>query len=278
MKTECPNCGTIFNIVPSQMIRADKRVRCSACMTIFNSDFCLVIEKGLLAQKNRPEKPPFLQKLEQSLPLPLPLPLPLQDIPKTHHSTKQTSEEKSYYPVPIEETDSGTDEIPEFLRNYDEKNNNNGSRFVLGAIACLTLTLLLGSRSIYVFKDVLSSDYKLRPYVQLFCQYTNCQLNPLRSIQSFKLIKRNIYSHPNQKGELIISAVFKNNAAFAQIYPKIRISMSDIQGNLVAQRIFSADEYLAIPDKRISKGATATLSLNIIDPGHDALTFELEFI
>lgn len=269
MKTECPNCGTIFSIIPAQMSRADKRVRCSACMTVFNSDTCLVINNDHSFQKIRPAKPPFLQKLDP----------PPQEIPEARHSAEQIPEENSYYPVPIEEANGGEEEIPEFLRNYSEaKNNKNNFISAFRGIAGLALILLLGSQSIYIFKDTLSSNHKLRPYVQLFCQYASCELKPLRSVQSFKLVKRNIYGHPNQKGELIISAVFKNNAPFAQIYPRIRISMSDIQGNLVAQRIFSADEYLTTANKQMPKGATATLSLNIIDPGHDALTFELGFI
>ena len=269
MKTECPNCGTIFNIAPLQMTRTDKRVRCSACMTVFNSDICLVIDSNQPHKKSRPETPPFLQKTNT----------PPPNTKNKEHSTEQLGETKNYYPVPVENKNNDEDEIPEFLRNYEETKKHRNIFGSLFSVAIgISLIFVLCSQSIDLFKDTLSSDHKLRPYVQLFCQYTNCKLEPLRSVQSFKLIKRNIYSHPNQKGELIISAVFKNDAPFSQAYPKIRISMSDIQGNLVAQRIFSAGEYLTIPNQQMLKGSTATLSLNIIDPGHNALTFELEFI
>jgi hypothetical protein len=77
----------------------------------------------------------------------------------------------------------------------------------------------------------------------------------------------------------MITGSFINQASFNQPLPKLLISLSDIQGNLIANRQFTAREYLA--EKSLTQmptGKAVQFHLEIFDPGTEALTYEFEFI
>jgi len=76
-----------------------------------------------------------------------------------------------------------------------------------------------------------------------------------------------------------VTGSFVNQAPFAQKMPELLISLFDVQGKLIANRLFRAPEYL--PEDR-NRGVLAPqmpiqFRLEIVDPGTDALTYEFEF-
>jgi hypothetical protein len=80
-------------------------------------------------------------------------------------------------------------------------------------------------------------------------------------------------------GVLIMSASFRNDAAFAQAWPQLQLSLTDIDGQSLGLRRFSPSEYLgnAPATERIAPGQSANITLEILDPGKRALAFGIEF-
>ena len=85
---------------------------------------------------------------------------------------------------------------------------------------------------------------------------------------------------PNIEKALMVNAVITNSAAISQGYPTLLVSMSNIRGQTVAQRYFKPDEYLSADTEYVlmESGKLISINLEIMDPGHDALAFELDFI
>ena len=71
-----------------------------------------------------------------------------------------------------------------------------------------------------------------------------------------------------------------NNANFAQPYPLIELTATSLRGQLIAGRRFKPDEYLqgeAANAELMPPRTPVHVSLEIQDPGEEALNFEVKF-
>jgi hypothetical protein len=72
-----------------------------------------------------------------------------------------------------------------------------------------------------------------------------------------------------------------NHASFAQALPDVRIDFSSTRGDVVASRRFRPAEYLQ-PDQKdfrqMQPDTPVSFSLEIVDPGKDAITYEFMFL
>lgn len=101
-----------------------------------------------------------------------------------------------------------------------------------------------------------------------------------RDLQAIEVMDRDVRSHPNTKGALLITATIQNKAEFQQPFPDLELSFSDINQKLLAQRRFKPEEYLS-PEIDIGAGMKAKLPLRVqielVDPGPEAVNFEFNF-
>jgi len=85
---------------------------------------------------------------------------------------------------------------------------------------------------------------------------------------------------------LMVNVTMKNNAEFAQPFPVMQIHFSDVRGGSVAARRFLPDEYL--PEELLSDTSdlplllepdtNMTFTMEIQDPGKQAMTYEFDFL
>ncbi len=88
-----------------------------------------------------------------------------------------------------------------------------------------------------------------------------------------------MFTHPVIDDALMVTGAFVNQAPFAQKVPELLISLFDVKGNLIANRLFKPAEYLLEDRTRdhIDPGKPVQFRLEIVDPGANALTYEFEF-
>jgi hypothetical protein len=150
-----------------------------------------------------------------------------------------------------------------------------------GAIAAsLLLMVLLGGQFAWQQRYRLAEISSLRPAMESFCAVLQCDLPLRRELALVDMIDREVRDHPAVKGALLINATFVNRATFPQVYPVFQISFSNVSGTLVAIRRFSPEEYLL--DKRpaelgLRAGEQAHVTLEVVDPGTQAVSFQFEF-
>ena len=71
-----------------------------------------------------------------------------------------------------------------------------------------------------------------------------------------------------------------NEAAFNQAFPDLALYFSDINKNIVAQRLFQAKEYLSgdlASWHEMPSQQPIHISLEIVDPGKEAVNYSLKF-
>jgi len=132
----------------------------------------------------------------------------------------------------------------------------------------------------YFMRDDLARYPELRPWVQKLCDIAHCDIPMQQNVDLIKLTHRDITIHPRVKGALLINAVFVNNASFTQPFPLMQITLSDMNGRVIAKRRFQPTEYLDA-DVNIRRGMSSNnpvqIVLEIADPGRDAVNFEFNF-
>ena len=147
-------------------------------------------------------------------------------------------------------------------------------------VGILLLSTLGIAQAIYYQRYSLIENPRYQKQVLALCQVVPCNESQFSSTQQIKLLERNVFSHPVQSSALMVSGSFVNQAIFDQKLPKLLVSLFDLQGNLIANRLFTPGEYLQADNTRslMETAKPVQFRLEISDPGINALTYEFEFM
>jgi hypothetical protein len=115
--------------------------------------------------------------------------------------------------------------------------------------------------------------------MERLCAMLRCDLPPWREPAALRVTSRDVRPHPSVPGALLITASFSNQAPFAQAWPQLELTLTDLDGQSLGLRRFSPAEYLGSDPRstRIAPGQSALVTLEIADPGMRALAFGIEF-
>ena len=102
--------------------------------------------------------------------------------------------------------------------------------------------LLLMGQIVYFEGYAFSQNPFVRPGLAKLCQLINCQLPVYKNLDEFSLLHGSFTPLPDQN--YAFRVVFSNQAAFAQTYPNIKLTLLDYSGNAFAHRVFQAKDYL----------------------------------
>jgi len=103
---------------------------------------------------------------------------------------------------------------------------------------------------------------------------------PFRNLDQIQLLSRIMHSHPTRPDALRLSLTIVNRAPRSQAFPKLEIILLDSGGQTLISHLFDSDQYLA-EGADIETGMTPEayvhISLDLADPGRQAVGFELQF-
>ncbi len=255
METSCEHCKSRFRITEKQLRQAYGHVRCGECDAVFNALLGLKSYDG--------ELPPGY--LEQQL----------------EESQAQPDDVGS----PVDRRQSGDSGGARRKLSLHEAmyGSERRSLFSAGPLTWLIGILLLSAvgiaQAIYYKRYELIEDPRYQQQVINLCQMLPCAESQFSSTSQLRLLERNIFTHPVASNALMVTGSFVNQAPFAQKMPDLLISLFDVQGKLIANRLFRSPEYLLEDRNRaiVTPQKPVQFRLEIVDPGTDALTYEFEF-
>jgi hypothetical protein len=147
------------------------------------------------------------------------------------------------------------------------------------AVAALSLLLVL--QLLLAQRDTLAADGRWRPTVSALCTLLRCQLPPWREPGAFTMLSRDVRAHPSAPGALLINASFRNDARWPQPWPRVLLTLSNVDGRIVGARAFAAKEYLgadtAATQHELAPGQTAAMTLAVVEPAPDIVAFSFDF-
>lgn len=167
------------------------------------------------------------------------------------------------------------------LHYADEEPERRPLKAALMVLGSLLLLLVLAGQYVYFnFSDV-SRNPSLRPWLELLCKQAGCALPgqvDLTRLSSSNLVVR---SHPHERNALVVDAIIKNTADFEQPFPVIQLNFADLNNTPLAHRQFQPREYItdtSIDIQRMPPNTPIHLTLEIVDPGKQAVNYQLEFL
>jgi predicted Zn finger-like uncharacterized protein len=244
--TRCPTCETAFRVTPEQLEIANGMVRCGKCIGVFNA-----LEHQVVTTTEQPtevactESDLLSEQEEETLPR-------LTALIHNEFSERQVSRKPS-----------------------------TTMRTVFSRLAAIALgALILAWQYIYFFSADLSRNENYRQALIKSCYYLDCKIAPYSDLNKLVINTFIIQSHPSKPGAVIVDMLIENTAQFRQPYPRIKVRFEDLQGQLVAQRVFSPEEYITQQNphrspapKNISSGRQAHISFSLVDPGLSAVNY-----
>lgn len=261
MYTQCPECLTIFKLEGEDLAAALGSVRCGHCAVVFDALRTLTAQlppepiDALPAHASQ-GAPPHLE-------VPVFRPNPAQTSLFAESGERKRATERS--------------SLPAFAAaRRRARTPRNWPWWIGSALLLLTLGAEIG----WANQAVWLNDGRVRTWLDPLCSHLDCHLPLRRDAATLVLLSRDIRPHPSVPGALIISATLRNDARFAQPYPTVDITLSDLDDKRIAMRRFQPREYLS--DTRaigagLAAGASTALVFEVADPGKNAVAFEFKF-
>lgn len=149
--------------------------------------------------------------------------------------------------------------------------------FLLFSANFLLLLMLAGQ---YAWKNIddYLRDERFAALTGFICNYADCPTVERFDLSLFSTDELLVNSHPSIADALQIDFIFRNTAAFEQAFPLVELNFSDLNRRLVANRLFSPEEYLD-PElqqfTRLPSNASIQVRLELSDPGPEAINYSL---
>ena len=254
METTCNQCKSRFRLTEKQLRQAYGKVCCGECGSVFNAMTALKNYEGELPADY------FEQRQEEDQIL------PEESRPVTDFDVETEFVERRQ--VSLHEAMYGS-----------ERRSFFSSGPLAWFVGILLLTAVGTAQVIYYQRYQLVEDSRYQQQVINLCQVLPCAETEFSSTGQIRLLERNIFTHPVTSNALMVTGSFVNQAPFAQKLPELLISLFDVQGKLIANRLFTPPEYLLENKNRgiVKPDLPVQFRLEIVDPGTNALTYEFEF-
>lgn len=168
---------------------------------------------------------------------------------------------------------------PSFVRKPQATAPPDRRRLLLRCSAVAALSLLLALQLLLSERARLAADAGWRPLLASLCGVLRCSLPTWREPLAFELLERDVRAHPSLPGVLRVSARIRNGARWPQAWPVLQLTFSDVHGRRVATRLFQPREYLggAPTQSVLGRGQVAGISMDVIEPGAQAVAFTFDF-
>jgi len=247
--TRCPECGTSFRALPEQLAARGGLVRCGKCAAVFDG-VAHSVDEGAGAEPS-----PQLRLFDAgagagaSKPAAAVAAAPA-DAPPAPRRTAAPA------PVPAED-----EPLPEFLEDGASR-SRFAALWALGAL--LGLALLFAQLALYYRTELATLVPQTRPHLAQACQLLGCELRLPRRPDMLSLESSDLQADSRRDGLVVLNAVIRNRAPFAQEHPALELTLTDAADKAVVRRVLQPAEYL-------DAAARATLGQGIAAGGESVL-------
>jgi predicted Zn finger-like uncharacterized protein len=110
-------------------------------------------------------------------------------------------------------------------------------------VLVLILLLVLAMQLVYFLRDKLAASYpEFRPVMEAICDDLNCTLNLPRDTKQVLILGSDLQTE--NEGNLALEVTLANRASHAMAWPVLELTLTDVEDQPVARRMFAPSEYL----------------------------------
>lgn len=175
---------------------------------------------------------------------------------------------------PAKVTDEDLDNLPDNddVPDLDEVFIPKRRRSLLSVLFWLLINIvligvLLGQYLWLTERDMILQHPQVRPLLDKICHHLLCEVPITRSLNQIHMDSQVARQHSEIKDIIQFDAKFSNRAIFSQPYPELLLTFEDVNGQPLAQRVFTPQEYLHQKDidKVMQPGEVVHLQLEVVD-------------
>jgi predicted Zn finger-like uncharacterized protein len=162
--------------------------------------------------------------------------------------------------------------------DFDEPFAEQGPRRWPWAIGTAILALALVAQIVHGQRDQLIRKPTIGPLLAQIYALVGLPMPAPTDLATYELRQWGAASDATQAGRLLLRASIVNRADYAQPYPLLRLALQDRFGTTVGVRDIEPVDYLpgTGAGKLLEPGQRADAEVRIVDPGKDAVGFELD--
>ena len=226
LTTRCPNCGTAFRVQPTQLSARGGKVRCGKCTHVFDGVGALIAE-GVQSAQAETEPSPQLALFTASRKSPL-------------AGAGEAANEDA--------------QVADFLDEAPPPRRSIAWSFG----AALAFAVLAAQAVHYIRTEIAVLVPETRPYLAAACAALKCDLKLPRRPKQMAIESSDLQADGRRDSVIVLNAVLRNQAQFAQEYPALELTLTDERDEAVARRVLMPAEYLAgLPAEQIARGIGA---------------------
>lgn len=155
----------------------------------------------------------------------------------------------------------------------------NWGHLLSWVMLCLVAIAMFIAQYTYFNFETLAVNPIVRPVFEQACQQIGCHLPDIPDPSKLHIDDVIVRKHPTAPDALVVDAILRNDATFPQTFPALRLRFSNAADEVIASRILRPSEYLMGEAKllrRIPPNTPIRLSLEIVDPGQEAMSYGID--
>ena len=249
LTTRCPNCATAFRVQPGQLSARGGKVRCGKCNTVFDGVAALVEEGAAAASESEPS--PQLALFE--------------------------SARKA--PVLTARAEAANEEAPaaEFL---EEEPAPPRHRLAWSFGSFVALLALAAQAALHFRTEIAVLAPEAREPLAEACAAIGCELHLPRRPELMAIESSDLQADNRRENVIVLNAVIRNRAPFAQDYPSLELTLTDERDQAVVRRVLAPADYLQEGAAQrlaqgVAGGAEAALRMHFDTSGVRAVGYRL---
>ncbi len=124
--------------------------------------------------------------------------------------------------------------------------------------AVLALVALAAQSAHYFRTEIAALVPETRPFLVTACATLKCDLKLPRRPKLMAIESSDLQAAGRRDNVIVLNAVLRNQAQFAQEYPALELTLTDERDAAVARRVLMPADYLAgLPAEQITRGISA---------------------
>ncbi|WP_394241562.1 DUF3426 domain-containing protein [Halopseudomonas laoshanensis] len=232
-----------------------------------------------------PEQGIFLRDQPFLLPNPEPRAKRPQPSEETPASTAKRAPQERREPS-LDSTGFGDDlQLPELIDEplyLDDRPRARRPRrqWLWTLLSIIAALALLGQVATYNYA-ALAHNERTRPIMEQVCFLAGCQLPARVNIDLIRSSNLVVRPHSDFPNALAIDVILYNRADFAQPFPVLRMTFSDLAGREISSKLFQPVEYLGgeLAGTTLMPPQTPVhVGLSMLDPGSNVASYNLDFL
>jgi predicted Zn finger-like uncharacterized protein len=293
MLTRCPACDTTFRVGPEQLKARQGRVRCGQCNEVFSALDTLLDEvitvtlpvAPELIEVHHEEPPPLFEAVAER---PIEIAHNAEEfapfsadavisnsyavLPEPTFSEAEPDAEPAPDETPEESPAPAALPASEFVPELHELPANESTWRTLLPIAgiSIAITALILQALMNWRIELATVAPSTRPALEAACDLFGCAVGLPSKADLLSIESSDLHPHPTNTERLVLNATLRNRAPFAQTWPHLELTLTDMNDRVLSRRVLAPKDYLPAPEAKpevtargLAAGADAALELHV---------------